>query len=59
MEQVVIFLVLTGIWGYCAITQTAEKKKKKAYYQQKLNEHAAKGENEQADMYIELLTRLK
>lgn len=59
MEQVVIFLVLTGIWGYCAITQTAEKKRRKAYYQEKLNEHAAKGENEMADMYIELLTRLK
>ena len=59
MEQIITFLVIAGIWGYCAVTQTAEKKRKKAYYQSKLNEHAAKGEKEQANMYIELLTRLK
>lgn len=59
MEQVIIFLVLAGIWGYCAVSQTRKKNKKKAYYQEKLDEHAAKGENEQVDMYIQLLTRLK
>lgn len=59
MENVIGFLIIMAIGGYCAITQIPRDSKRKEYYLDKARECSMKGENEEADKYIELASRMR
>lgn len=59
MGNIIGFLVIAAIWGYCAITQIPEARNRKRYYEDKAREYSMKGEKELADKYRELAVRTK
>ena len=59
MGEVITFVVIVVIWGYCAITQIPADRKRKQYYLDKARECSMKGEDKEANMYIELASRMR
>lgn len=59
MGEVITFIVIAGIWGYCAITQIPADRKRKQYYLDKARECAMKGQDKEANRYIDLASRMR
>lgn len=57
MGEIITFVVIATIWGYCAITQIPEDRRRREMYRQKSIEYSIKGDNKMADLYTELYVR--
>lgn len=57
MGEVIGFVVMMAIIGYCAITQIPEDRRRREYYRQKSFEYSIKGDHKMADIYGELYNR--
>ena len=56
MGEIITFVVIATIWGYCAITQIQEERRREMYRQKSI-EYSIKGDDKMADLYTELYVR--
>ena len=59
MGEVISFVIIVAIWGYCAITQTRDRKREEEFCKQKMTEYAIKGDEVMENLYFERLMRIK
>ena len=57
MGEVIGFIILMSIAGYCAATQIPEDRRRREMCRQKSIEYSIKGDDKMADLYTELYVR--